>query len=168
MYCFEHANHDISLNNLIENLGKLRTNSYIRISNIFHVEVTFSANKVSLKLSQSSVYSYGWTPFRKDKTNLLISWLGNLYVLTDFFFRFSWNFFLISFVTTQHLYSIKLSLKFICPRQHSQYFYFIPQVFHFLSWYPYSYLIIWIRTVRLLTRFNKFAINLALLIKCYM
>ena len=64
MYHFEHANHDIPLNFLFQNLCYSFWVHKIRISNIFYISVTlkiffffFSVN-ISLNFSQTSVYSW--------------------------------------------------------------------------------------------------------------
>ena len=67
----------------------------------------------------------------------------------------------------KHLYSTKLSLKFLYWRKQSQYLYLILQVSHFFSSRPYFHLTLWIPSGRLLIRFgNELAINLALSINC--
>ena len=65
-------------------LKSLRTPFYVRVfcmSNVLHILMTvkifFSGIDVSLNFSQSSIYSYGWKPFRNSKKNLLILCLKN-------------------------------------------------------------------------------------------
>ena len=67
----------------------------------------------------------------------------------------------------KHLYSIKLSLKFVYSRKQSQYLYLILQALHFLSSCPNLHLILWNPSETLFTRLdNELAIDLALPINC--
>ena len=96
----------------------------------------------------------------------MISWLENLYVLTNLFLKSSSNFLWYFFLQHKQLYSTKSSMMLVYLRQHLQYFDLI-LVSHFLSWCPYLNLILWIPSARLLTRFdNELAINLTVSINC--
>ena len=89
----------------------------------------------------------------------LISWLDNLHVLANVFRKFSSNIFWKSLLQHKHLYSIKSSLKSVYLKMISQSLYLISQRVA-LSCLC-LHLIIWVRSTRLLTRFdNEFTINL--------
>ena len=95
----------------------------------------------------------------------MVSWLENMYVLKNSFPQT----FLIVLVLYKHLHFIKSSLNFVYSRKQSQSFYLILQVSYFLPPCLYLHWILWISSARLLIRFdNELAINLVLLINCYL
>ena len=93
----------------------------------------------------------------------MISWIENLYVSKNRFFKFSFNFhFLVFFNFFGNFYcrkSIWILLnhlwRFVYSRKDSQSLYLIPQVLYFLLSYWLLHLVLWILWVRLLTRFDN-------------
>ena len=109
------------------------------------------------------MYSCAERPFRSFKVNLLILRLWNLYILTNYFFKSSSNFFLKFLLQNKHLHAIKSTLTFLYSRQHSQSFYLLPHSLRFMLLCPYLHLILWTPSARLSRTFDsKFVKNLAL------
>lgn len=102
--CTNHANHLMFLFQILSKLFLCDCNLYQQFP------LYLSYCKTSLSFLQSSIYPYWYKPVCNRKINLLISWLQNLSVLVNHFFKLLSNFFLYFLLEHGHLHIIKLSL----------------------------------------------------------
>ena len=92
MYRFEHTNHYILLNILFQNHDKL----ILRVCNLHQKYLPCLGDYKNLIfwvikfhwIFPNNPYIHMCIPFRKNKIKLLMSWLENVNVITNCFFKF--------------------------------------------------------------------------------